>query len=70
MFVSSKNKRKKNIIPADGGHFLRKQIDSRDFKKENLTPKIRRNKEQKPYFLKKIFKKIFKSTKPSNKISP
>ena len=43
MFVSSKNKRKKNNIPADAGHFLRTEIDSRDFKNENLTTKIRRN---------------------------
>ena len=37
---------------------------------KNLTTKIRKNKEQKPYFFKKILQKIFKSTKPSNKISP
>ena len=43
MFVPSKNKRKKNNIPADAGHFLRTEIDSRDFKNENLTTKIRRN---------------------------
>ena len=69
MFVPSKNKRKKKNIPADAGHFLRTEIDSRDFKNENLTTKIKRNKEQKPYFFKKFFQKIFKSTEPSNKIS-
>ena len=69
MFLPSKNKRKKNNIPADTGHFLRTEIDSRDLKNENLTTKIRRKKEEKPYFLKKFFRKIFKSTKPSNKIS-
>ena len=69
MFRPSKNKTKKNNIPADTGHFLRTEIDSRDFKNENLTKKIRKNKEQKKYFFQKFFKKIFKSTKSSNKIS-
>ena len=69
MFRPSKNKRKKNNIPADTGHFLRTEIDSRDLKNENLPKKIRKNKEQKKFFFKKFFKKIFKSTKPSNKIS-
>ena len=41
-------RQKKNNIPADGGHFLRKEIDSTDFKNENLTTKIRRNKAEKP----------------------
>ena len=61
--------RKKSNIPADAGHFLRTEIDSTDFKNENLTTKVRRNKVEKLYFLKKIFQKIFKQTKPSNKIS-
>ena len=43
--------RKKNI-PAGDGRFLRKKIDSRHFKNENLTTTIRRNKARKPYFLK------------------
>ena len=34
-------------------HFLRTEIDSTDFKNETLTTKIRRNKAEKPYFLKK-----------------
>ena len=60
--------RKKNI-PADDGRFLSTKIDSRDFKNENLSTKIRRNKARKPYFLKNFFQKIFKQTKPSNKKS-
>ena len=59
-------RQKKNSIRADAGHFLRTEIDSIDFQNENLTTKIRRNKVEKPYFLKKIFQKIWK---PSNKIS-
>ena len=43
MFVPSLNKRIKNNISAATGHFLRTEIDSRDFKNENLTTKIRRN---------------------------
>ena len=42
MFVPSLNKRIKNNISADTGYFLRTEIDSRDFKNENLTTKIRR----------------------------
>ena len=61
--------RPKDNIPADAGYFLRTEIDSRDFKNENLTPQIRRNKAGRQYFLKKIFQKILKHTKPSNKIS-
>ena len=44
--------RQRNNIPEDAGHFLRTEIDSIDFKNENLTTKIRRNKAEKPYFLK------------------
>ena len=61
--------RQKNNIPADAGHFLRTEIDSIDFKNENLTTTIRRNKAKKRYFLKKLFQKILKQTKPLNKIS-
>ena len=58
MFVPSKNKsKKKNNIPSDAGHFLRTEIDSRDFKNENLTAKIRRNKARKPYLKKKYSKR-------------
>ena len=49
-------------------HFLRTEIDSTDFKNENLTAKIRRNKAKKPYFCEKTFQKILKQKKPSNKI--
>ena len=58
----------KSNIPAHAGHFLRTEIDSTDFENEKLTTKIRRNKAEKPYFFKKIFEKILKQTKPSNKI--
>ena len=44
MFLPSKHKRKKNNIPAGTGYFLSTSIDSRDFKNENLTTKIRKNK--------------------------
>ena len=57
MFAPSKNKRKKNNIPADAGHLLRTEIEWTDFKNENLTAKIRRNKEEKPYFFKIFFQK-------------
>ena len=60
--------RKKNI-PTDDGHFLRTEIDSRNFKNKNLTTKRRGNKARKQYFFKKIFQKTLKKTKPSNKIS-
>ena len=70
MFVLSRNKKKKKNIPADAGHFLNTEIYSTDFKNENLTTKLGTNKEEKPYFLKKFFQKIFKQTKPSNKNSP
>ena len=60
MFVPSKNKGKKSNIPADAGHFLRNEIEWTDFKNEILTAKIRRNKEEIPYFSKKILQKIFK----------
>ena len=69
MFVPPKNDKKKNNIPADSGNFLRTEIDSTDFKNENLTTKIRRNKAEKPYFFKTISQNILKQTKPSNKIS-
>ena len=39
-----------NKIPGDAAHFVRTEIDSTDFKKENLATKIRRNKNiKKPY---------------------
>ena len=49
IFVPLK-KVKINKIPGDAGHFIRTEIDSTDFKKENLATKIRRNKNiRKPY---------------------
>ena len=50
LLVPPKKMRQKNNIPADAGHFLRTEIDSIDFKIENLTTKAR---QKKPYFLKK-----------------
>ena len=52
MFLPSKNETKENNIPPDVGHFLRKEIYSTDFKHENATATIRRNKAEKPYFSK------------------
>ena len=46
-----------NNIPADAGHFLRTEIDSTDFKNENLRTKIRGNKAEKPFFSKKNISK-------------
>ena len=42
-----------NNILADAGHFLSTEENSKDFKNENLTTKMRRNKAEKPYFCKK-----------------
>ena len=61
--------RKKKVIPADAGYFVRTEIESTDFENENLTAKRRRNETQKQYFFKKILEKIVKLRKPSNKIS-
>ena len=46
MFLPPKNETKKQ-------YSWRTEIDSVDFKNENLTTKIRRNKAEKPYFFKK-----------------
>ena len=62
-------RRQKNNIPADSGYFLRTEIDSTDFKNKNVTGKITRKKTEKPYFFTKIFQKILKQRKPSNKIN-
>ena len=60
--------RQKNNILADDGHFLRTEIDSIDFKNENLTAKTRRYMAEKTIlFFKKKSQNIFKQTKPSNK---
>ena len=65
MYIPPK-KETTNNIPADAAHFLRTEIDSTDFKNENLTTKIRRNKSTNPYLKKKILLKILKQTKPYN----
>ena len=39
------------------GIFLSTEIDSKDFKNENLTTNIRRNKAEKPYLKKKKYNK-------------
>ena len=51
MFVPVKNEMTNNIS-GDVVDFLRKEIDSTDFKKENLTSKIKQNKGRKPYVFK------------------
>ena len=48
IFVPPK-KEDKNNIPGAAGHFVRTEIDSTDFKKENFASKVRRNKNKKPY---------------------
>ena len=57
-----------NKIPDDAGHLIRTEIDSTDFKKENLTSKIRKDKTKKPYLYKekknKKHQKILKLLKP------
>ena len=46
--------RQKNNISPDAGHFLRTEIDSTDFKNENLTIKEKEGTRQKNHiFLKK-----------------
>ena len=52
MFVPLK-KEETNEVPGDAGHFIRTEIDSTDFKKENLASKVRKNKTRKPYISKK-----------------
>ena len=51
IFVQPK-KEATNKIPDDVGHFIRTKIDSTDFKKKNLTSKIRKDKTKQPYFYK------------------
>ena len=54
MYVQKIIEKKKNI-PEDARHFLNTEIDSTDFKNQNLTAKVGRNKKEKPYFFKKKF---------------
>ena len=51
IFVPPK-KETTNKIPDDAVPFIRTEIDSTNFKKENLTSKIRKDKTKKPYFYK------------------
>ena len=45
--------RQKNNISPDAGHFLRTEIDSTDFKNENLTIKEKEGTRQKNHIFKK-----------------
>ena len=49
IFIPPK-KEETNNIPPDAGHFLRTEIDSTDFKKENLASKARKEKIKKAIF--------------------
>ena len=51
MFVPPKNE-ETDKIPDDARHFIRTEIDSTDFEKENLASKVRKNKTRKPYISK------------------
>ena len=48
MFVPPK-KETTNEISGDAGHFIRTEIGSTDFKKENMASKVRKTKTRKPY---------------------
>ena len=61
MFIPPK-KDKKN----DSAHFIRTEIDSTDFKKENLISKVKKDNSKKPYNYKKKHQKIMNQTKPLN----
>ena len=61
MFIPPK-KDKKN----DSAHFIRTEIDSTDFKKENLISKVKKDSSKKPYHYKKKHQKIMNQTKPLN----
>ena len=52
-----------NNIPPDAQHFLRTEIDSTDFKNENLTTKLRGNKATNPYFFLKNIPKDLETDK-------
>ena len=57
MFVSPKNETKNNN-PADAVHFLRTEIDSTNFKNENLHTKIKKQGTKTMFFLKNIPKDL------------
>ena len=49
IFIHPKTEKTNNIIP-DSVHFIRSEIDSTDFKKENLASKVKKKKDQKTIF--------------------
>ena len=57
-----------NEIPGDAGHFIRTEIDSTDFKKENLASKVRKNKTRKPYISKEKTEDMLKDSKTTETI--
>ena len=57
MFIPPK-KETANEIPGYAGHFIRTEIHSTDFKKENLASKIRKTKTRKPYVSKEKTKEM------------
>ena len=58
-----------NNIPADSAHFTRTEIDSTDFKKENLVTKERRQKRKKTYLnIKKWRPKVKDETKETTDV--
>ena len=63
IFIPPK-KEKINSIPADAGHFIRSEIDSTDFKKENLASKKRKEKIKKTIYK---FKGMETKSKRGNK---
>ena len=54
----------KNNIPTDSAHFVRFEIDSTDFKKENLVTKKKKTKDKKTIFK---YKKMETRSKRWNK---
>ena len=45
----------------DGAHFIRTEIDSTDFKKENLISKVKKDNSKKPYIYEKEMSKSLES---------
>ena len=61
MFVPPR-KEETNKIPDDAGHFIRTEIDSTDFKKENLASKVRKYKTRKSYISKEKTEDMLKDS--------
>ena len=61
MFVPPR-KEETNKIPDDAGHFVTTEIDSTDFKKENLASKVRKYKTRKPYISKEKIEDMLKDS--------